>query len=76
MKTPYRKSMKQTFNVLIERDSEGWLVASVPSLEGCHTQAKTFDELNERVQEAIEVCLEDGSKPTEFVGIQQVAVEV
>ena len=51
-------------------------MASVPSLEGCHTQAKTFDELNERVQEAIEVCLEDGSKPTEFVGIQQVAVEV
>ncbi len=76
MQTPYPKPMKQIFNVLIERDSDGWLVASVPSLEGCYTQAKTFDELNERVQEAIEVCLEDGSKPTEFVGMQQVAVEV
>jgi len=50
--------MKRHFNVVIERDQDGWLVASVPSLHGCHTQAKTFDLLNERIQEAIEFCLE------------------
>jgi predicted RNase H-like HicB family nuclease len=50
--------MKRHFNVIIERDREGWLVASVPCLPGCHTQAKTFDLLNERIQEAIELCLE------------------
>ena len=46
--------MKRQFNVVIERDSEGWLLASVPSLKGCHTQAKSFDELENRIREAIE----------------------
>ncbi|MCF6311725.1 MAG: type II toxin-antitoxin system HicB family antitoxin [Verrucomicrobiales bacterium] len=70
--------MKRNFNIIIERDSEGWLVASVPSLPGCHTQAKTFDQLNDRIQEAIGLCIEDeeDSEPFEFVGVQQVAVEV
>lgn len=37
--------MTKEFNVLIERDSDGYFVASVPSLRGCHTQAKSLDEL-------------------------------
>lgn len=70
-------TMKRTFSVIIERDSEGWLVASVPSLEGCYTQAKSFDELDDRIREAIAVCLEDAdTRSTEFVGLQQVAVEI
>ncbi len=70
--------MQQKFNVVIERDSEGWLVASVPSLHGCHTQARTFGELDLRIKEAISLCLEDAGEftPPEFVGVQQVAVEV
>lgn len=74
----YSHNMKRHFNVIIERDSEGWLMASVPSLPGCHTQAKTFDELNERIQEAIELCVEDeeDSESFEFVGLQQMTVEV
>ena len=31
------------FSVVIERDEEGYLVASVPSLPGCHTQARSLD---------------------------------
>jgi predicted RNase H-like HicB family nuclease len=50
--------MSREFNVIIERDSEGYFVASVPSLTGCHTQAKSLDELMERIREAIELCLE------------------
>jgi predicted RNase H-like HicB family nuclease len=50
--------MQKKFNVVIERDSEGWLVASVPSLPGCHTQARSFDELDLRIKEAIALCLE------------------
>jgi predicted RNase H-like HicB family nuclease len=46
------------FNVVIERDTEGYYVASVPALPGCHTQAKSLDKLVERIQEAIELCLE------------------
>ena len=65
------------FTVVIERDEEGFYVATVPSLRGCHTQAKTLDTLMKRVREAIEVCL--GSEDTRFgslelVGIQQISL--
>ena len=63
--------------MLIERDAEGFFVASVPALRGCHTQAKSLDKLMERVREAIELCLEVESEPFisgEFVGVQRVAV--
>lgn len=69
--------MSRDFNVLIEKDPEGWFVASVPALPGCHTQAKSLDELMARVAEAIELCLEvegDGFEPLAFVGVQRVSV--
>ncbi|PYV41269.1 MAG: HicB family protein [Acidobacteria bacterium] len=65
------------FNVVIERDSEGYYVASVPVLRGCHTQAKSLDKLIERIQEAIDLCLEVDRtpvEPLEFVGVQKVTV--
>ena len=52
--------MTKNFNVIIERDVEGWYVPSVPELQGCHTQAKSLDVLMERIREAIELCLEAG----------------
>ena len=36
---------KNEFNVIIERDSEDFFIASVPALPGCHTQAKSLDVL-------------------------------
>lgn len=45
--------MTQTFNMVIEQDEEGWLVSEIVELPGCHTQAKTFDELISRTKEAI-----------------------
>jgi predicted RNase H-like HicB family nuclease len=51
---------KRKFTVVIERDEEGYYVASVPALRGCHTQAKTLDTLMKRVREVIELCIEDG----------------
>ena len=50
--------MKREFQVIIEEDSDGWLIADVPALKGCHTQAKSYDSLIERIKEAIELCLE------------------
>jgi predicted RNase H-like HicB family nuclease len=50
--------MTGEFSIIIERDSEGWYVASVPELSGCHTQVKSLDKLMERIREAIELCLE------------------
>ena len=49
----------QEFNVVIEQDSDGYFVAFVPELRGCHTQAKSLDTLMKRVREVIELCLED-----------------
>lgn len=72
-----KKSTPREFDVVIERDSEGWLVATVPALRGCHTQAKSQDELVIRIREAIQLRLEVGGEPAvrlDFVGIQRVRV--
>jgi len=70
--------VEREFTVIIEQDEEGYFVATVPELRGCHTQARSLDELMERVKEAIELCLEvqDGEDipPVRFVGVQRVAV--
>jgi predicted RNase H-like HicB family nuclease len=50
--------MARGFDVGIERAEEGFYVASVPELHGCHTQAKSLDLLKERVQEVVGLCLE------------------
>lgn len=67
--------MTRVFNVIIERDSEGYYVATVPDLRGCHTQAKSLDTLMERVREAIELCLEVENvetEPRDFIGVQRI----
>ncbi|MCP4684537.1 MAG: type II toxin-antitoxin system HicB family antitoxin [bacterium] len=67
--------MNKEFSVIIEQDSEGYYVASVPALRGCHTQAKSLDLVMERIREAIELCLEVQGEDIEslnFVGVQKV----
>lgn len=49
--------MAREFDVVVERDAEGYYVASVPAIPGCHTQAKSLDQLLERIREAIALCL-------------------
>jgi len=69
--------MTREFDVVIERDREGYYVATVPTLPGCHTQAKTLDKLMERIREAAELCLEvqgDTSESLEFVGLQKISI--
>jgi len=69
--------MKREFSVIIERDSAGYFVASVPALPGCHTQARSLDTLMKRIEEAIDLCLEvqgDPDTTTEFIGVQKIAV--
>lgn len=63
---------KRKFTVLIEQDEEGYFVATVPALRGCHTQAKSLDTLMKRVREVIELCLQGENHdagPLELVGI-------
>jgi hypothetical protein len=37
--------MPRQFDVVIERDAEGYYVASVPQMPGCHTQGRSLDEM-------------------------------
>ena len=69
--------MMKQFDVVIEKDSESYFVASVPALRGCHTQAKSLYVLIERIRESIELCLEvqgEIPEPLDFVGIQRISV--
>jgi len=70
-------NVPRQFDVVIERDSEGYYVASVPQIPACHTQARSLDEVTERIREAIALCLEIEGAPEqdlEFVGIQRVTI--
>ncbi len=77
---------KMQFKVLIEQDEDGIFVASVPEVEGCHTQGKTLEVARERIKEAINLCLESDPKLLEqkrkfpfanptFMGIEDVYVQ-
>ncbi len=67
---------KNQFKVIIERDEDGFFVATVPALPGCYTQAKTLPELTRRVREAIKLCLEVArEKPDYRKRIKQFAYE-
>jgi predicted RNase H-like HicB family nuclease len=65
------------YTVLIEQDEDGMFVADVPGLRGCHTQARSMDELMDRVREVIHLC-EDDTDPEaprlRFVGVQRLTV--
>ena len=69
--------MKRRYNIIIEKDEDGWYVSDVIGLPGCHTQGKTIDQLIERTKEAIRAYLDTDEEPEiseEFVGIQQIEV--
>ncbi len=69
--------MQRQLNVVVERDEDGFYVASVPQLPGCHTQAKSLDAVMERIREAAELCLEVSGEHVpelEFVGIQRITI--
>lgn len=56
----------QQFKVIIEQDEDGYFVASVPALPGCHTQAKSLPELKKRIREAILLCLEVAKTDSQY----------
>lgn len=70
--------MTQKFNVIVEKGEDGYLIADVVGLPGCHTQAKTYDQLIERVKEAVKLYVKakklEGPLP-KFVGLQEIEVE-
>ena len=70
--------MNSAYTVIIEKDEDGYYVGSIPALPGCHTQAKSVDQLMERMEDAVSLWLEvekpSDHSPLELVGIQRLAV--
>ena len=54
--------MSTEYTVVIEKDEDGYYVGSVPTLQGCHTQGTSIDQLLERMQEAITLWLNDSQR--------------
>ena len=70
--------MVREFNMIIEQGEDGYLISEVVELPGCHTQAKSYDELVKRTKETISLYLKSQKQPVmiteKFIGIQKVAV--
>ena len=70
------------YNVVIEKGDDGYLISEVLEIPGCHSQAKTMNELIVRTKEAIELCLEVEQEeksspvkiPIKFVGLKKIEV--
>jgi predicted RNase H-like HicB family nuclease len=63
---------EQKFNILVEQDEDGVFVANVPSIPGCYSQGKSFEEVVNRIKEAITVCIESEERdvvPMKFIGL-------
>lgn len=75
--------LEKIYNVIIEKGQDGYYISEVIGLPGCHTQAKSIDELLERTKEAISLYLEVlkqdnesvfDTDTTSFMGLQQISV--
>jgi len=46
------------FTVVVEKDEDGFYVASVPLLQGCYTQGATYEEALENIKDVIKLHIE------------------
>lgn len=51
-----------TYEVIYQRDESGWWVASIPAVQGCHTQGRTIEEARRRIREALSLFVEDAER--------------
>ena len=47
------------YTVYLKRDADGWWVASVRGVPGCHTQGRTIEQTLARVREALGLFVDD-----------------
>ena len=71
----------QLFTVVLERDEDGLYVASIPALQGCHTQGRSPEQAMRRIRDAAALWLEVHQKtrgatvpPVELIGVQQLEI--
>ena len=69
--------MRNRYNILIEKGEDGYLISSVLELPGCHSQAKKYDVLIKRTEEAIALYLsvKKNFRPRQrFLSLQQLEI--
>jgi len=49
----------KTYKVQLEPIEDGWWMASIPSVQGCRTQAKSLVLARRRIQDALSLFVED-----------------
>lgn len=57
---------KAQYTVKLERDEDGWWVATIPDVPGCHTQARTIVQAKERAREALGLFIGDAAETVEL----------
>lgn len=48
-----------TYTVLMDRDEDGWWIASVEGVSGCHTQGRSIAQALRRAREVLAACVDD-----------------
>lgn len=70
------------YRVIVEQDEDGVFIASVPSLQGCYTEADTYEEVINNIKDAIKLHLKARQSKSsafddtflEFVGIKNISI--
>jgi predicted RNase H-like HicB family nuclease len=52
----------KTYEVMYERDEDGWWAAFVPSVRGCRTQGRSLAQARERIREALSLFVKDAHR--------------
>ena len=74
--------MNRCYTAYIEKDTEsGLFIGIVPGITGAHTCAESMDELQNKLQEVISLCLEEMDADDikglpDFAGISQIEVAI
>jgi len=47
------------FKIIIEQDEDKNFIVSIPSVPGCYSEGKSYEEALKNIKEALELCLEE-----------------
>ena len=54
------------FKIIIEQDEDKNFIVSVPSVPGCYSEGKNYEEALKNIKEALELCLEEAKKNPKY----------
>lgn len=54
------------FKTIIEQDEDKNFIVSIPSVPGCYSQGKSYEEALKNIKEALELCLEEAKENTAY----------